>query len=201
MQQSLSALFFPASRRDVLNLLLFRAEGPLHGREISRRVALSSGNVIRELNRLAASGLLTRQKQGNQTLYAINKACPIVEEVAGILRKTSGLADVLAEALAPLAKKIQAAFIFGSFARGKEVAGSDVDVLVIGTVDLGAVIDVLHAAQQELLREINPKVFSVKEWRAKLAAKDPFIVDVLAKPKIFLMGDRDELEELGRRKP
>ena len=32
------------------------------------------------------------------------------EELASILRKTSGIADVLAEALVPLSKNIQAAF-------------------------------------------------------------------------------------------
>lgn len=200
MQQSLSSLLFPGYRRDVLNLLLFKTDQPLHGREIARRTGLASGTVTRELNRLVEAGLLNRQRQGNQSLYSVNRACPIFEEVAGILRKTSGLAEVLAEALAPLAGRIETAFIFGSFARGVERAGSDVDVLIVGTVDFGAAIDALHPAQQQLGREINPKVFSVKEWKAKLAAKNAFIMDVLGKPKIFLIGDKDGLEKPGRHK-
>jgi len=197
MQQSISDLIFPTYRRDVLNLLIFKTDRPLHGREIARRTNLPSGTVARELNRLADAGLLTREQQGNQTLYSADRRCPIFEEIAGILRKTTGLADVLAAALMPLGHAIEAAFIFGSFARGIERPGSDVDVLIVGSVDFGAVIDALHPVQQQLAREINPKVFSVREWQAKLAANDPFILDVLEKPKIFLIGDRDELEKLG----
>jgi predicted nucleotidyltransferase len=200
MQQSLASLLFPAYRRNVLHLLLFGTDEALHGREIARRTGLPSGPVARELNLLANAGLLLRRKQGNQALYTVNRACPIFEEIAGILRKTSGLADVLSEALAPLSKRIDVAFIFGSFARGKESVGSDVDVMIIGPVDFGAVIDALHPAQERLGREINPKVFSRKEWNAKLAAKNAFIMSVLDKPKIFLIGDRDGLEEPDRRK-
>lgn len=200
MQQSLSSLLFPTYRRSVLNLVLFGTDQPLHGREIARRTGLPSGTLSRELNLLADTGLLARQRQGNQTLYSINRSCPIFEEIASILRKTSGLADVLAEALAPLSKRINVAFVFGSFARGRESAGSDVDVMIIGSVDFGTIIDTLHPTQQQLGREINPQVFSVREWKAKFFARNAFVMDVVEKPKIFLIGDKDDFEELGRRK-
>lgn len=173
----------------------------LHGREIARRAGLPSGTVTRELNRLVDAGLLKRDKRGNQWLYGADRRCPVFDEVAGILRKTSGAADALALALDPISERIKVACIFGSFARGTERSGSDVDVLVIGSVDLGAVIDALFPVQRQLGREINPKVFSAREWRAKVRAKNPFATDVLAKPKIFLIGGKDELAELGRKEP
>jgi len=37
--------------------------------------------------------------------------------------------------------------------------GSDVGLMIIGSVDFGTVVDALHPAQQQLAREINPKVF------------------------------------------
>jgi predicted nucleotidyltransferase len=200
MQQSLSTLLFPGYRRSVLNLLLFRTGQSLHGREIARRTGLPSGAVARELNLLADAGLLLRQKQGNQTLYSVNRRCPIFEEIAGILRKTSGIADVLAQALAPLSPRIEVAFVFGSFARAQESAGSDVDVMIVGSVDFGAVIDALHPAEEQLSREINSKVFSVQEWKAKVKLRNAFIIDVLDKPKIFLIGDKDDLEKLAGHK-
>jgi hypothetical protein len=73
-------------------------------------------------------------------------------------------------------------------------------MLIIGAVEFRAVVDVLYPAQRQLAREINPKVYSVREWRNKLREKDPFVTDVLAKPKIFLAGGDDELAELGGRK-
>jgi len=121
--------------------------------------------------------------------------------LTGILRKTSGLADVVAEALASLSDEIDVAFIFGSVARAAETAGSDIDVLVIGSVDFGAVIEALYPAQQQLAREINPKVFSVSEWKSKLTEENSFAMDLLLKPKIFLIGDENELAEPAQHKP
>ena len=127
MQQSLSELLFPGYRRRVLGLLLLHPDEALHGREIARRTGLPSGTLNRELARLADAGLLRRERRGNQLLYSAERACPVFEEVASILRKTSGIADVLAAALAPAREQIRAAFVYGSLASGRERAGSDAD--------------------------------------------------------------------------
>jgi predicted nucleotidyltransferase len=193
MHQSLAATLFPGYRRRVLGLLLLRPDESLHGREIARRIGLPAGTLTRELKRLAEVGLLTQEKRGNQILYSANRASPIFFELAGILRKTSGLADVVAEALAPLSEQIIAAFIFGSVARATETMGSDIDVLIIGSVDFGAVIDALHPAQEQLAREINPKVFSTREWKTNLKKKNPFVTDIMTNPKIFLIGEERDL--------
>lgn len=193
MQHSLSSILFPGYRRRVLGLLLLHPTSALHGREIARRTGLPAGTLARELNRLAQVGLLKSEKRGNQTLYSADRGSPVFDELASILRKTSGLADVLVDALAPLRGDIKAACVFGSMASGKQNASSDVDLLVIGSVRLGNVLDALHPAQQLLGRDINPKVFSVREWRARLKAGDAFAKDVARNPKIFLIGGDDEL--------
>jgi predicted nucleotidyltransferase len=198
MHQSLSAVLFPGYRRRVLGMLLLHPEESLHGREIARRTRLPAGTLTRELKRLADVGLLNRQRRGNQLVYSANRDSPIFEELAGILRKTSGLADVVAEALEPVTDRVDVAFIFGSAARATETHGSDVDVLIIGSIDCGTVVDALHTAQQRLARDINPKAFSAREWKAKLRGKNPFVLDVLSKKKIFLIGDENGLAELGR---
>jgi predicted nucleotidyltransferase len=201
MQQPLAAILFPVYRRRVLGLLLLAPDEALHGREIARRTGLPSGTVIRELHRLVDAGLLKRDKRGNQSLFSADRSCPVFEEVAGMLRKTSGAADVIAGALAPMSEQIEAAFIYGSFAKGTARAGSDIDVLIIGAVDLGAVIDILHPVQKLVGREINPKVFSSREWQAKQQAKNAFVMEVRANPKIILIGDKDESQEPRGRKP
>ena len=118
MHQSLSSILFPGYRRRVLGLLLLHPEESLHGREIARRTGLPPGTLTRELKRLADVGLLNCERRGNQLAYSANRHSAIFEELAGILRKTSGLADVVAEALKPLTDSIDVAFIFGSVARG-----------------------------------------------------------------------------------
>jgi predicted nucleotidyltransferase len=198
MHQSPASILFPGYRRRVLGMLLLHPEESLHGREIARRAGLPAGTLTRELKRLAEAGLLNCERRGNQLLYSANRQSPIFEELAGILRKTSGLTDVVAEALKSLMDHIEVAMIFGSVARGAETRGSDVDVLIIGAVDYGSVVDALYPAQQRLTRDINPKVFTPREWESKLKEKDPFVLEVLSSKRIFLIGGEHELAELGR---
>ena len=196
-----SSLLFPATyRRQVLALLLLHPGRKLHVREIARLTGTPAGTLNKELARLHEAGLLERERVGNQLQYSANRSHQIFPELASILRKTVGLADVLIEALSPLAESITAAWVYGSIARGAETAGSDVDVLIIGSLDFGTVVDALQPAQRQLGRDVNPKVFSVREWKAKLKAKDAFVTEVLAGPKIFLIGSEHELAEPGRRK-
>lgn len=201
MHQSLSSTLFPGYRRRVLGLLLLHPEEALHGREIARRTGLPPGTLTRELKRLADVGLLNCERRGNQLAYSANRQSPIFEELAGILRKTSGLADVVAEALEPLTDSIDVAFIFGSVARGTETQGSDVDLMIIGSVDFGMVVDALHLAQRQLSRDINPKVFTPRDWRNRLQGRDSFLREVVASKKLFLIGGENALEELGRHQP
>ena len=195
MHQSLPSLLFPEYRRRVLGLLLLRPDEALHGREIARRTGLPAGTITRELTKLAEVGLLKRTKRGNQQVYSADTSGPIFTELASILRKTSGLADVLVQALAPAAPKLRLAFVFGSVARGQETGGSDVDVMLIGDLGFREAVELLHPCQATLGREVNPKLFSASEFTEK-AATEPFLIDVLAKPKIFLIGNAHDLEEL-----
>ncbi len=202
LRPDVSALLFPATyRRRVLALLLLHPGRALHVREIARLTATTAGTLNKELARLHAAGLLDRERVGNQLRYSANRSHPVFAELAGILRKTVGVADVLIEALAPLAPRIDMALVFGSMARGTETAGSDVDLLVVGGVDFGSVVDALQSAQGLLGREINPKVYAPREWKAKLASKDPFVREIAVQPRILLIGSDRELAQPRRRKP
>ncbi len=200
MHRSASSLLFPEYRRRVLGLLLLRPEESLHGREIARRTGLPAGTITRELTKLTEAGLLQRKKRGNQQIYSADTSGPIYAELASILRKTSGLGDVLSAALAPLTARVKLAFVFGSMARGKEAAASDVDVLLIGDAGFREVVEALYPAQATLGREINPKVFGIEEFGAKVHI-EPFLRDVLSRPKIFLIGNAHDLEELAGHQP
>jgi len=199
MHQSLSAVLFPEYRRRVLGLLLMRPELALHGREISRRVGLPAGTITRELTKLAEAGLLRRERRGNQQVYSADTSSPVFAELASILRKTSGMADVLIEALQPVEGKLKAAFVFGSLARGTETAGSDIDLMLIGDVPFRQAVVLTHPLQEPLGRQINVQVFSPVEFKAKSRSAS-FLKDVLAKPKIFLVGTERDLEELAGHK-
>ena len=200
LHQSRSGLLFPEYRRGVLGLLLLRPAEALHRREIARRTSLPAGTITSELGKLAKVGLLNREKRGNQQVYSADTSGPIFTQLASILRKTSGLADVLVQAMAPVAIQLRVACVFGSVARGRETSGSDIDVMLIGDISFRQAVELLHPTQAVLGREVNPKVFSATEFSAK-APTEPFLADVPAKPKLFLIGNAHDLEELARHQP
>lgn len=201
-QSSASDLLFPLQYRGkALALLLLQPQRRLHVREIARLTGTVAGTMNKELGRLHRAGLLDKHQVGNQLQFCANTQHPVFPELSALLRKTVGLADVLTLALVPVAERIAVAFVFGSIARGEDTASSDVDVIIIGDVGFNEVVGLLYDAQSVLQREINPKIFSTAEWRGKFQVNSPFVVDVLAKPKLFLIGaqgDLDQLTELGQ---
>lgn len=189
-------LLFGAYRRRILSLLLLHPEQSFYLREIGRLTGVPAGSLHREVRSLTNAGLLTRSVAGNQVRYQIDRACPIYEELAGIFRKTAGLADVLREALAPLGGAVRLAFVFGSVALGKERATSDVDVMVVGSASFSQVVEALVSARDRVRREVNPVVMTIDQFRSKLKGRDRFVSRLVREPKIFLVGDAGEFAKL-----
>ncbi len=187
-------LLFGEYRKKVLSQLLLNPEEDYHVRELARLTDTTPGSLHKELSRLASAGLLLRKKQGNQVRYQANRQCPVFPELAGLFRKTAGAAGLLAKALAPLQPSL--AFIFGSVARGTETASSDVDVLVVTERGFGEVVRALHGAQTTLGREVNPVVYTSAELQRLVAAHDPFVLNLLDGPQIYLIGTDHDFGQL-----
>lgn len=194
----LADLLLGPLRQRVLSRLLLHPDTALHVRELARQTGSQPGTLNRELAKLAQAGVLLRQQVGNQVHYQANRACPVFSELAGLLRKTAGLAAVLADALAPLADagRVRLAMVFGSVARGEETAASDVDVLLLGELTLADAVEALHPTQDALHREVNPVVYRPADFAAALAAGNTWAREVVARPKLFLIGAADDFAEL-----
>ena len=123
---------FPRVRQRVLGILYGNPDRSFFAREIMALAQSGAGAVQRELADLAAAGLLKVSTQGNQKHYQANEAAPVYAELRGLVLKTFGLTDVLRNALAPVAARIEAAFVFGSVAKGEDTAASDIDVMIAG---------------------------------------------------------------------
>jgi len=190
---SLAPFLLGHTRSAVLGVLYLHPEASLHVRELARITGASPGSLHRDLRAMADAGLLLRQQVGRQVQYRANRSLPVFEELAGLLRKTAGVADVLREALMPLGDRIDAAFVYGSVARGEEHAHSDVDVMVIGSADFGEVALALSGAQPKLGREVNATVFSPAEFRKRLRGPGGFVQQVWQGKKIWLLGGAENL--------
>lgn len=184
------------TRSAVLSALLLRPELSLHVRELARLTGASAGSLHRELRMLAGLGLLTRQEVGRQVHYRANETNPVFPELAGLLRKTAGIADVVRDALAPLGRKVELAFVFGSVAAGAERATSDVDVMVLGSAGFGDVVRALTPVQAALRREVNPTVMTKRDFAQRWASGDGFARSVAKGERLWLMGGEDDFAEL-----
>ncbi|MYN06475.1 nucleotidyltransferase domain-containing protein [Pseudoduganella aquatica] len=188
-------------RARILSALLLRPEDSWHVRELARQLDALPGSVNRELIKLTEAGILVRQQIGNQIHYRANPACPILDEITSLLRKTSGLADQISSALQPLSPQIECAFIFGSVARGKEQAFSDIDILVLGDIGFNQIVATLHPLQTTLRREINPVTYRTEDFQQKLASGNTWASEVANNPKLFVIGNADDFGKLIEDRP
>lgn len=194
-------ILFGAYRRQVLALLLLRPEESFYVREISRMTGVPTGSLHRELKQLTNADILIRRSVGNQVRYQANQALSIYPELAGIFRKTAGLADILRDALDPLGKEIDLAFVFGSMAQGTEHATSDVDVFVIGSASFTDVVKAFATTHNKLGREINPVVMNRTQVQSAYEQNDRFVLRVTKEPKIFFIGSDDDFGQLTENRP
>lgn len=193
---SIGNVLFGATRRAVLSQLFSHPDERHFQRQIISAANLGSGTVQRELEKLVQAGLVSRTVEGRQTYFQANRESPVFTELRGLVRKTFGLSELLADGLSQLAERIEVAFVFGSMATGTENERSDVDLFVVGDVSLMEVVNALADAQRELGRELNPSVYPTEEFCRKVAQGQHFIKQVIAGPKLFLIGDERRLKGL-----
>ena len=194
----LADLLFGRTRGAVLALLYGRADQSFYTRQIAREVNARVGAVQRELENLSKVGLILRKTTGSQVFYQVNRDTAIFPEMRALINKTIGIFGVLRSALRPLSKRIVAAFVYGSVAREEETAQSDVDLMVVGEATLDEVLSRLSTAEKGIGRSVNPTVYSVAEFKSKLAARNHFLTSVLKGEKVFLFGEEDDLRKVGR---
>jgi predicted nucleotidyltransferase len=178
----------------VLGLLFGHPHRSFYANEIIGWVDAGSGAVQRELARLETVGLVTTSRIGRQKHYQANEAAPIFSELRGIVLKTSGLRDVLREALSPFQDGIRVAFVFGSIAKGSDAAGSDVDLMVISDrLTYAELCWALEAASSQLARNVNPTIYASAQLARRIDEHNPFLAKVLEQPRILIIGGEDDL--------
>ena len=190
----LADALFTNTQQRVLGLLFGQPDRSFFATELISLAESGSGAVQRELTRLEEAGLVTTKRLGTQKHYQANPESPIFAELTGIARKTVGLAEPLREALAPVAAKITAAFVYGSIAKRSDTASSDIDLMIISDgLAYSDVFMALAAATHRLGRNVNPTLHTREELAKGLAKKNAFLVRVMAQPKVWVVGSKHDL--------
>jgi len=188
----LQNLFSSNVRVALLTHFFTHPDERFYARELARRLEEHYNAVWRELSNLEAIGLLASEEHAGVKYYRLNPKFPIYEELKRIIIKTTGLGQTLREALKRLGV-VDWAFIYGSVAAGDEDLLSDIDLMLVGEVDLMALSEVIAGLEDQLGRAINYLVLSQAELVQRSAEGEPFITNVLAGPKILLIGEENAL--------
>jgi len=193
---TLSGILSSRVRAEIFRLLFGLNEKELHMREMERQAALSLGTIRQDLQKLVKLDLVKARRDGNRLYYRANIDHPLFPEIRNLVLKTAGLVEVIKSALDR--EGIEVAFIFGSLARSKERAESDVDLMVIGTIGLRSLSSRLSGVSEQIGRETNPHALSIEEFRRRKQNGNHFLSNVLASPKLFIIGSENDLEAMGR---
>jgi predicted nucleotidyltransferase len=187
------ALFAKVQQR-VLGVLFGNPGRSFYANEVIGLAHSGTGAVQRELARLEAAGLVTATRVGKQKHYQASRASPVFEELRALVLKTSGLGDVLREAMAPVSSRIRAAFVYGSIAKGEDTATSDIDLMVISEgLSYADLFGTLEEASAQLGRKVAPTIYSPRELARRKKQDSAFVTRVLEQPKLWLIGDESAL--------
>jgi len=190
---SLADALFSSTQQRVLAYLFGQPERSFFATELIRLAGGGSGAVQRELARLEDSALVSVSRLGTQKHYQANPKSPIFSELCAIAKKTVGLAEPLRTALKPLAKRISAAFVYGSVAKKQDTATSDIDLMVISaSLTYADLFSALEEASERLGRKVNPTLYSQQELAKRVKQGNAFVTRVLAQPKIWLVGSEND---------
>ena len=197
MGKNAADILFSTVRRDVLAAMLLHPQKSWYLSELGRHIGAAPSHLHRELAALTEAGILTRRVEGRQTYFEADPGCPFLPELTKLLTKLVGIPSVVAKAIRPLRSKIRSAFIYGSVAQGKEVSGSDIDLLVVGDITTADLIKSLKQVEKILGRPVNPTIYPANELVAKRKAGHHFISTVLKDPaKQFVVGTLNDLEAI-----
>jgi predicted nucleotidyltransferase len=183
----LEILFSSRVRAKILSELFQSPGEPRNAHELAQSMGEHYSAVWKELVKLEKIGILSSRPHGNSKEYQINPQCPIVNELRSIVIKTEGVGKVIKSTLKEL-NTVQEAFIFGSYASGEADERSDIDLMIIGDVDLEKLSPTISKLEKEINRPINYVIYSNEDWNNKEKEKDSFWVNVNESPKINIIG-------------
>lgn len=182
----------PAFAKLLLRFVL-HGDKPEHVRALQRQLRLSMSSLNRELRRLESRGLIQRREQGGRVLYSVDESHPGWSTLRQVIRDFADPVEVVELAIS-LVQGIEAAFVFGSFARGDAREDSDVDVLVISAQPDAAGLGRGAAEASVLLgRPVEIRTYTREKLQRQLADGNAVLQRILAGPKRWVVGDESSL--------
>lgn len=195
-ESNLANVLFPKTRQGILAATYGQPERWWYLSELAALMQTSPSSLQRELESLANAGILRKKRDGNRIYFQAEQISPIFDSLYELVNRTLGIVPALSEAISPFANKIVCAFVYGSLARAREHALSDVDLLIVGSVGLAELAPVLRELEKKFNREFNVSCYKSVEFKDKVKKENHFLTEVLKNEKIFILGGENELDKL-----
>lgn len=177
--------------------LFFKKGAPefLHIRDITRQVGTEINAVRRELLRLTRAGLLKREPRGNRVYFRLRREYIFFDDLLSQVAKETGLGGELraeSDRLGNLKLILMSKLFYG----GRVSKSTEVDLLILGKVDLPALEKLIREEEKRIGHEINYTVLTEDEFEFRKKRKDPFIANILLEPRLVIFGNEEKYVRL-----
>jgi hypothetical protein len=190
--KGLNNLFISKVRIKAIKYFLFNPDVPIHLRGAVRDFKEEINAVRREMTRLEEIGFITSEARGNRKYYILNTAYPYIPELLGMFHKTFGLGGAIVQNLERLGD-LQFVILSGTFTNFIKPSSHNVDMVVIGNVNVEVLNSIVEEAETKLGRQINYTVLKTGDFILRKKRRDAFIMELLIGNKILLVGNNEDL--------
>jgi len=191
-KKTLEFLFISKVRIKALRYFFFHPDVPIHLRAAVRELSEEINAVRRELTRLEECNILRTERRGNRKYFSLNFNHPFFNELLAIFHKSYGLGGEILRNSKRIGE-IDFAILTSTFTRGIRMGVHDVDLVMIGQVDLNILGELITKMERLLNREVNYTVLKRSEFELRKKRRDNFVLELLLGPKILIIGSQEEL--------
>jgi len=184
----LADLITSKSRIKLLYIFLANPYEMFHVRDLVRRTEDEINAVRRELAYLEKKGVLVREPRANRVYYSLDKSYQYYYDLLSLGAKVTGLGGEVIKNKIKLGK-IKFASISLRFIRKNKKNPDEVDFWMVGTVVLPELAMLVRNEEARLGIEINYTVMTEEEFDFRKSRRDPFVLELLAAPRVMLLGD------------
>lgn len=188
----LRKLFISKVRVKMLKQFLFNESEEYHVRGLVRTMGEEINAVRRELQNLESAGILISQRKGNKLYYRIDRNSYILSDLKSMLYKDRDDVKTIYKNLKKI-DGIKVVILTSNFIRESYENELDIDLLVIGDINVNELTVALKKLEKELGRILRATLMKRKDLEFQLKKRDKFLLNILQNDKILLIGSDKEL--------
>ncbi|MBM4402538.1 MAG: hypothetical protein FJ044_04820 [Candidatus Cloacimonetes bacterium] len=194
MDKSLLALFTSRVRLKILGLFVPSPDKLFYVREVERQTGEQINAVRRELASLTKIGFLRQEARGNRVYYQLRPEFLYYPELLRLVGKSTNLGAAILKNKGKLGN-LKYVVLAAPFVKGRKAHGNQVDLLIVGKVNLSKIKELVNEAEKGHEHEINYTVMTEDEFIFRKKRNDDFLKKILSQPQVVILGDEDELNK------